>query len=529
MSGERSATQTQQHVIVIGAGMGGLAAAMRLAHRGLKVTVLERHGTPGGKMRALPSEAGPVDTGPTVLTMKPVFEALFRDIGERLEDHVALVPQTTLARHFWTDGAQLDLFVDEAANIAAVKAFAGARAAQQFARFSARARQLFAGFHDPVIASAKPTFYGLMQRMLADPSLAWKMAPFSSLATLLKHSFDDPRLAQLFGRYATYIGGAPDRAPALLALIWQAEAAGVWAVPGGMHRLAQTMADMAKTRGAEFHYNAHVDEILAANGQIKGVRLKSGERLSTDQVIFNGDPRALSLGRLGPSVTQIAPQTKRLPRSLSADVWGFAARVTGPDLCHHNVFFRDDPMPEFDALARGERLQDPTLYLCAMDRGMDQAPPALERFEIIANAPPLTVAPDEIDKKEARCRVFDTLGRFGCQFSPRPAVEALSTPTIFEHLFPATAGSLYGQTPHGTMAAFLRPTARTALRGLYLASGGTHPGAGLPMAALSGRHAAEAILTDQISTSTSRRTATPGGMSMASATTADARSASSGL
>ncbi|MEM1362099.1 MAG: 1-hydroxycarotenoid 3,4-desaturase CrtD [Pseudomonadota bacterium] len=529
MTGERSAAQVQDHVIVIGAGVGGLASAMRLAHHGLKVTVLERHGTPGGKMRALPSAAGSVDTGPTVLTMKPVFDTLFQDVGARLEDHVTLVPQPIIARHFWTDGAQLDFFNDETANIDAVKAFAGARAADQFARFSKRARELFEAFYDPVIASAKPTFYGLMQRMLADPSLAWKMAPFSTLAGLLKQSFDDPRLAQLFGRYATYVGGAPDRAPALLSLIWQAEAAGVWAVQGGMHHLAQTMAEIALTRGAEIHYGADVDEILASSGQITGVRLTTGETLVADRVVFNGDPRALSLGRLGPAVDQIAPQTKRLPRSLSADVWGFAARVSGQELCHHNVFFRDDPMPEFDALARGERLSDPTLYLCAMDRGLDQPTPTLERFEIIANAPPLTVAADEIDKKEARCRVFETLERFGCQFSPLPAVEALSTPTIFEQLFPATAGSLYGQTPHGTMAAFQRPTARTALRGLYLAGGGTHPGAGLPMATLSGQHAAEAILTDRISTSTSRRTATHGGMSMASATVADARSASSGL
>jgi 1-hydroxycarotenoid 3,4-desaturase len=518
-------------VVIIGAGIAGLAAAARLAHAGRDVIVLERHDAPGGKMRCLPSEAGPVDTGPTVLTYRHVFDALFSELGEKIEDHVKLIPQHLIARHFWPDGSQLDLFDDEALNARAIEDFAGPKAAQQFQSFSNRARQLFAGFDQPMMQDAHPSLPGLVKHVAARPALIRQMAPLSTLDALLKRSFDDPRLVQLFGRYATYVGGSPYQSPALLSLIWQVESEGVWVVRGGMHRLAQAIANLASARGAEFRYNTHVDQIETADGRVTGLRLSDGTPIAAQTVLFNGDPRALATGAMGPDCTGIAPQTSRIQRSLSAEVWAFAARVTGPELAHHNVFFRDDPKSEFDSLEKGKMADDPTLYICAMDRGLPESPPEVERFEIIANAPPLTMTPGPTGKEElSQCqnRTFQTLTRFGLQFDPIPGGLSLTTPTRFEALFPATAGSLYGQSPHGMMAAFQRPTARTQIKGLYLAGGGTHPGAGVPMATLSAQHAAEAILSNQTSTLMSRPTATRGGISTGSATTAGAPSASSG-
>lgn len=516
----------QDQTVIIGAGVAGLAAAARLAHAGQAITVLERHDHLGGKMRALPSAAGPVAAGPTVLTLRAVFDALFRDCGARLEDHIRLVRQPLIARHFWPDGARLDLFDDPGRNAEAIAAFAGGRAADQFRAFDARARALFEGFDAPMMQAAEPRLLSLVAHVAARPRLLRLMAPLKSLAGLLRDSFDDPRLAQLFGRYATYVGGTPEGAPALLALIWRAEAGGVWAVDGGMHRLAVALGDLARSRGAAIETGAHVARIEAPGGAARAVILADGRRLPCARVVFNGDPRALATGALGPDCAGVARAARRAPRSLSAEVWAFAARATGPDLAHHNVFFRADPAPEFDALARGRTAPDPTLYLCAMDRGFGPAPTGPERFEIIANAP---ARPDDAPPEEtAPChpRAFATLARFGLTFSPTPTEAALTTPSGFAALFPASNGALYGQSPNGALAAFRRPTARTAVRGLYLAGGGTHPGAGAPMAALSGRHAAEAILTDRISPSRSRPTATPGGISTESATTAPARSRS---
>jgi 1-hydroxycarotenoid 3,4-desaturase len=238
-------------------------------------------------------------------------------------------------------------------------------------------------------------------------------------------------------------------------------------------------------------------------------------------VVFNGDPRALATGLLGEGARPAVPSSAIEPRSLSANVWTFAARPHGPDLHHHNVFFGPDPRREFGPIADGRLPEDPTLYICAQDRGTGRNPPETERFEIIMNAPPLGPGQTE-DMEQCRTRTFRTLAAHGLTFGPEPPDTALTTPARFEALFPASLGSLYGRSPHGLTAAFARPTARSRVPGLYLAGGGTHPGAGVPMATLSGRHAAEAILTDRTSTSRSRRTATPGGTSTASPTTAPA-------
>ncbi|WP_306129523.1 1-hydroxycarotenoid 3,4-desaturase CrtD [Roseovarius sp. MMSF_3350] len=513
MTSSRHPGSDVPHAVIIGAGIGGLATAARLAGAGLRVTILERHSHPGGKMRTLPTPAGPVDTGPTVLTLRPVFEDLFAALGTRLADHVTLHRQHLLVRHFWPDSSTLDLFDDPQRNIDAVTAFAGARAGRQMRQFSDRARALFEGFDAPVMQSPEPTLAALTSHVLRHPRLIRQMAPNKTLAQLLESSFDDPRLIQLFGRYATYVGGSPYHVPALLALIWQAEVSGVWVVEGGMHRLAQALADAITARGGKLLFDTHVDRIFTEKGRAIGVTLQGGTYLPADAVVFNGDPRALATGALGPGLDRVAPQSAEIPGSLSAEVWAFAATPTGPELAHHNVFFRADPKPEFDALMQGRHIPDPTLYVCAMDRGLPVAPPALERFEVIANAPPLHVPAGPEEFTACQTRTFQTLARFGVALDPLPGPGALTTPSGFDQLFPESKGSLYGQSPHGTMATFQRPTARTPVKGLYLAGGGVHPGAGVPMAALSGRHAAEAILADPISTSPSRPTATHGGIS----------------
>lgn len=512
-------------VIVIGAGIGGLATALPLVHRGFDVTVLERHSAPGGKMR----QVNGVDAGPTVLTMLDVFDAMFTDVDEALSDHVTLIPQEILARHWWPDGGPLDLFPDRDKSAAAIADFAGSNSKTEFLRFADRATRLFDGFHDPMMLQAEPSLAALTTHVLKNPALIPDMGVGQTLKRLLKNSFSDPRLQQLFGRYATYVGGSPDRSPALLSLIWDAEARGVWCVKGGMSALAKAIADLIESKGGTIKTNATVKKINTAFGGVSGVILTSGETLYADQIVFNGDPRALALGLLGDAVSETAAITKKRPRSHSANVWSFKATPSDIPLVHHNVFFCDPSKNEFAEIERGYIPSDPTLYVCAEDRGQNMTLPKTERFEIIMNTPPLTQrAAQPEDHEICHTRTFPLLRRFGLTFSPEPGPDALTTAKTFDRLFPGSAGSLYGQTPHGMTAALERPTARTRIKGLYLAGGGAHPGAGVPMAALSGRHAAEAIVMDRTSTSKSRKTVTRGGTLTESATTVNALSRSSG-
>ncbi|MFK7837158.1 MAG: 1-hydroxycarotenoid 3,4-desaturase CrtD [Sulfitobacter sp.] len=521
-------TEGRPHIAVIGAGIGGLAAALRLAHSGARVSVFERHAGPGGKMRTVPSEAGPVDAGPTVLTMKHVFEQLFADTGSALAHHITLAREDILARHFWPDGTTLDLMADPAASTENVARAFGSGSAAEFTRFAARAKTLFDAFDAPMMQTAAPSLSALTARVLRAPHLIPKMDSLRSLDQSLARQFSEPKLVQLFGRYATYVGGRPEASPALLSLIWHAEAQGVWHVKGGMHQLAQAIAQRAADLGAHFHYNAHVEQIEITQGRPTAI-LTDHARTQIDAVLFNGDPRALAQRQLGDDARAAVRQTGTEPRSLSAYVHSFAAQPRGLPLAGHNVFFCADPRDEFDAIADGKMPKDATLYLCAQDRFGGATPSGPERFEIIMNAPP---APDTnafSPKDQDRCHsaTLQRLAHFGLHFNPDPPSSSLTMPQNFAALFPASNGSLYGRSPHGMMAAFQRPTVRSRIPGLYLVGGGVHPGAGIPMATLCAQHAAEAITTDLSLTSTSPRADTHGGTSTVSRTMANAPSPSS--
>ncbi len=352
----------RNRAVVIGAGLGGLSAALCLAHAGLDVTVVDRLSGPGGKLRAVPSATGPVDAGPTVLTLRPVFEALFAHVGANLADHLDLAPEPVLARHWWPDGSTLDLHADADASEAAIRDFAGARAAADFRAFHARAGRLYAAFDRPMMQASDPDALSISRAVLRQPSLLADMAPHRTLAVSLAAQFRDPRLRQLFGRYATYVGGSPYQSPALLALIWRAEAGGVWRIPGGMHRLALVLKDLAAAKGARFMLGVEAQRIDIAAGAVSAVQIDGGDRLPADHVVFNGDPRALATGLLGQAAAGSIRDAEAAtsPRSLSANVWCFSATPEGgASLLHHNVFFCRDPLAEFDDLAARPRPGEP--------------------------------------------------------------------------------------------------------------------------------------------------------------------------
>lgn len=510
-----------EKVVVIGAGMGGLAAAIRLAVSGQSVTLIDAAAGPGGKMRTMPSDAGPVDAGPTVLTLRAVFDDLFALAGERLDDYLTLIPQPLLARHWWPDGSRLDLFGDVDASADAIAAFAGPAEAAAFRRFHTATAALYAAFQAPVMLAPRPDVAAILKAALASPRLWPAVMPGVSLDQFVGRYFRDPRLRQLFGRYATYVGGRPSHAPAVLALIWQAEARGVWAVQGGMHRLAQALAGLAERLGVTQRYGTSVDKIGQKAGRVCSVHLVDGTSVSCNQIVFNGDPAALTTGLLGDGLQISVPRAATQPRSLSAQVWSFAAELSGPvaaDLVHHNVFFSSDPALEFGPIGKGKLPIEATVYLCAEDRATRSVPAGMERIEIILNAPSITLdtAQDNKEAQQCRTKTFPFLGRLGLTFTPEPKDGALTTPHHLAQLFPGSQGSIYGRSPEGVMASFQRPTARTALPGLYLAGGGCHPGAGVPMAALSGKHAAEAMISDLTSASKLAQTGTHGGTSMVS-------------
>lgn len=482
--------------------MGGLAAAADLARRGARVTVFDRAAAPGGKMRQVPVAGAAIDGGPTVFTMKWIFEGLFGDAGRRLEDSLQLTRADILARHAWRRGGRLDLFADRERSADAIGDFAGARDAAGYRSFCRRSADIYRTLVGPFIASERPSQFDLVRRVgFGNIDALVRTTPFATLWKTLAEHFSDPRLRQLFGRYATYVGCSPFFAPATLMLIAHVEQEGVWLVKGGMRRVAEAVRELAEAQGAVFRFGAEVRRILVARGRAAGIELADGERIEADAVVFNGAPDALAAGLLGDAVRSATPAVPRDQRTLSAVTWCVNAPTSGFDLDHHNVFFAEDYAAEFDSIFRRRAIvETPTVYLCAQDRGHGRPDPGqAERMLILVNAPPDgDRAPMEgAAIEELARRSFALLQACGLEIRREDGAEVATTPAGFDALFPGTGGALYGRLGHGFNGSFARPGARTPIPGLYLAGGGVHPGPGVPMATISGRLAAARLLEDR--------------------------------
>ena len=526
------------HTVVIGAGIGGLVSALLLADSGLKVTVLEKQPYAGGKLR----QVNGVDSGPTVFTMRWILDDLFAQIGERLEDHLALEQLNVLARHAWAPDAYglsqqtatLDLFADQKASRDAIGNLCGLAQAKQFDRFCVDAKRVYQTLERPYIRSQRPGFL----RMTKDlgPSGLGVLAglgPFATLWASLGRYFTDPRLRQLFGRYATYCGASPYKAPATLMLIAQVEMDGVWSVRGGMVAIVDALVNCAKKRGVTFVFNAQVDRIVVKSAQVASIVYSTrtgstADSVQTDQIqaksaIFNGDVDALASGLLGdharlacPNSTQHKQQSRR---SLSAITWSIKTgdqAVSGFDLARHNVFFNDDYAQEFkDVFGLGRLPRLGTVYVCAQDRSNavksesrrldNSGATALhtdEHLLCLVNAPAVgdQIINDSFSSDEVSlCTTnhFAHLARCGLQMPQQGQGSCqinVTTPKQFHQLFPGTGGALYGQASHGWMNQFRRMGSSSHIAGLYLAGGSVHPGPGVPMAAMSGRLAAAALM-----------------------------------
>ncbi|MEL6663791.1 MAG: 1-hydroxycarotenoid 3,4-desaturase CrtD [Pseudomonadota bacterium] len=502
-------------VAVIGAGIGGLSAAAILARR-FDVDVYERAPQAGGKVRQIDIGGAKIDSGPTVFTMDWAFEEVMELAGAELTEEVTLNKLDVLARHFWTDGSTLDLFADREKSAAAIAEFAGPRDAANYRAFCSKTRDVYETLREPFLRSQKPSFAGLIASQ--SPLSLLNTSPFSTLWGALSRSFEDPRLRQLFGRYATYCGASPFRAPATLMLIAHVEQEGVWALDGGMQSIAKALERVATRNGVTFHYDSDVTEIVEAAGRVQGVRINGGDVRPADILVMNGDAAAIAAGALGAAGPRALSLPGDIQRSQSAMTWSMVAEPKGVPLDMHTVFFSDDYAAEFDAVFdRGEVPAHPTTYICAPDRAPGlRAPSGAERLFCLINAPPKGDTHTFTDKETAQCqeRMLTLLQHCGLNLEAGLESAVATTPSDFNAMFPATGGALYGMASHGWRASFQRPAARTRLQGLYLAGGSVHPGPGAPMAALSGKAAALAILSDCGLTLPSPLAAMPGGTSM---------------
>lgn len=475
-----------------------------------------------------------IDAGPTVFTMRWVFDELFRSAGTSLEKHLKIKPALRLARHAWGDGSALDLYADLDRSADAIGDFSGPAEARGYRAFCAYAQNIFKTVDGPFLRSERPSIGSMIETA---GKIGWSaLLGIDGHRTLWKSLggfFNDARLRQLFARYATYCGSSPFLAPATLNVIAHVEREGVWLVEGGIYRLAEALAALAARSGATIRCGEDVAEILVSSGRASGVRLASGERLEASAVVVNGDVAAVAGGLFGSKPAAAVKETG--DRSLSAVTWALVAETSGFPLIRHNVFFSDDYEGEFRELFdRGRPPADPTVYICAQDRGDEglgaaedpQAPSSTnlpagasgrgERLLCLINAPALGDRSPLTSSEILECerRTWNRLRRSGLTLHPTSDAPVITTPADWNRLFPGTGGALYGPVSHGWKAPFARASSRARLPGLYVTGGSAHPGAGVPMAALSGCLAARSVTEDLALTRPSLAAATLGGTSM---------------
>jgi phytoene desaturase len=481
----------RKHTVVVGAGLGGLSASIALAARGQRVTVVETLDRPGGKMGELRADGFRWDTGPSVITMRDVFERLFELAGRRLADFVTLVALDPVTRYFWRDGLRLDAVTDLDAMCAQIARFSP-QDATAYRAFLAHSAQLFDTVKAPFLYRRKPGLRDLIKLPVRD---ALKIDAFRSMHTSVAAAFQDKHLIQLFDRFATYNGSSPYRVPATLNTIAHVEmTAGAYYPRGGVFQLARAFEQLARELGVEILYRTGARSVLAERGRITGIATDAGV-LKADAVVCNVDFTHAQVHLLG------RQPSGRLEPSCSGFAILLGVRGTFSDLAHHTLFFSDDYPREFaDIFDKRVPTPDPTLYVCVTSKtDPTHAPAGCENWFVLVNTPYLTA---NFDWERDGARYAEDVLQLLCSRTGLSEDQIVSrhmiTPHDLQTMYGGNRGAIYGFSSNTMTAAFMRPSNRDKkLRGLYYASGSAHPGGGAPLVTLSGMAAAECVLEDQ--------------------------------
>ncbi|WP_218031867.1 phytoene desaturase family protein [Dictyobacter kobayashii] len=496
-------------IIIVGAGIGGMSAAIHLAAQGHAVTLLERQPRVGGKLNQIEQDGFSFDTGPSLITMPYVLRELFQAAGRRLEDYLDLQPLDETCRYFYRDGAILHAWRDRQRFAQEIARFSQ-HDAEAFWRFFNQARTIFAASADPFLYNSLGSPLDVFQTFLR---FVWRghyttpegeqdepgerlRAVLTALSpsTLDQHVgsfFEDAHIRQLFDRYATYNGSSPYQVASVYSIIPYVELAdGGWYPCGGIYALARALEKLAKELGVTIETSCEVSRILVERGRATGVVLDDGRVLRSELVVANSDVVTTYRELLSPAVRkqQRARRLEQLEPSSSGFVLLLGTRKQYPELAHHNIFFSDDYRAEFVDLFEYKIPQrNPTIYICATTRtDASQAPAGHENLFVLVNAPYLTARSNwQRDAPAYRNLVLDALARYPqielADIRENLVYEQILTPQDFQRNYGANAGSIYGLSSNDRMAPFTRPGNRASdVQGLYFVGGSTHPGGGVP-------------------------------------------------
>ena len=480
------------HVVIVGAGLAGLSAALRLAGAGRKVTVLERESVPGGRNGLLNKDGYSFDTGPTVLTMPSLINDAFNCVGEDMKDWLELTPLTPLYRAFYADGSQLDVHSDTAEMEAEIAQHISGAEAAGYRKYVDFVTKLYKyemnDFIDRNIDSPINLLTPNLARLIA-------LGGFRKLSPKVNQFMKDPRLQKVYSFQAMYAGVSPQQALAIYAVIAYMDSVnGVFFPKGGMHAVPRALAAAAQKHGVVFKYNTTVSQVEVTNGRAKAVITEAGERYECDAVILNPDLPVAYRDLLGKTPLSV----KRLKYSPSCVTLLIGSNKKYDHTAHHNIHFGHSWDGVFDELINQKKLMsDPSILVTVPTHDDPElAPPGKNSYYVLFPTPNLDADIDWTKQaKPYRDQMIKTIEARGYEgFGDSIETEVVTTPLDWKNQgmemgAPFASAHTFFQT-----GPFRPRNMAQGIENVVFAGSGTQPGVGVPMVLISGRLAAERIV-----------------------------------
>ena len=484
-------------VSVIGAGLGGLATACLLAHRGHQVSVHEKNQQPGGKINEIRAQGFRFDTGPSLLTMPFILEKLFEQCGRDISDYLDITPIDPICRYFYPNGSRFNCHQDSGVNIAQIQDFAP-EDVQAYKEFEEYSKKLFERTKEAFLYNP---LYGLSDLGSLNFTDFFKIDAFKTVSQRVDQMFSSDELRKFFKRFTTYNGSSPFQAPATLNVIPHVELAmGGHYIEGGIYRLIDALTLLAQELDVAIHYGSEIKKITLRNKKVTGALDADGVRHQADLVVSNADAAETYLQFVDGSALSFLKKKKvsGLEPSCSGFVLLLGTDKQYKTLGHHNIFFSDDYEQEFEHIFQDKVMpDDPTIYVANTSASNPQhAPDGGSNLFVLVNAPYLSGNYDWKRHQETyKKHVIRTLQERGItDLEDHIAYSKTITPRDFYQKYRSNKGSIYGTSSNSKFAAFMRPRNKSrAIKGLYLVGGSTHPGGGIPLVTLSAFHATELI------------------------------------
>ena len=491
-------------ISVVGAGIGGMSAAARLAKQGHQVTVFENSDQSGGKCRTEWFGDYAFDTGPSLLTLPAVFRDLFLKTGKRIEHVLDISPVDPAFNYNFADGSKVTFpnLSNPKTYLEIEKSF-GISASQSWRQIIERSEKMWEASRDSFIESELTSIWPLLLRKNLINQIN-QISPFTSLRSLSEKLNLDPHLKMIIDRYATYTGSDPRSAPAVLLTIAFVESTfGAWHIKGGIGQLSVALEQRCRDLGVDFQFKSLVTKIVVERNKVEGVVLSEGKIIKSDLVVSNSDAEYTFNSLIGTEVSSARGERRKL-KSATKSLAGFSlllgldnSKSKPVDVEHHNVYFPENYDLEFDQIfTQKVPVTDPTIYLCApkdssMVKGADK-----EAWFVLVNAPrhePESGWDWKDGGQEYAQKIISKMDDLGLNVTNRLDFMEYRTPADLENYAMAPGGSIYGTSSNSPVSAFLRARNRSKVKGLFCVGGSAHPGGGLPLVGISAEIVAKAI------------------------------------